>query len=48
MSTDPKKQDEIRDEELENVSGGDLDSNKLPDTDAPPSGRPVRDAQGTD
>ena len=29
MSTDPKKSDEIKDEELENVSGGVIDTAKL-------------------
>ena len=30
MATDPKKQDEIKDEELESVSGGALESNSVP------------------
>jgi hypothetical protein len=44
MSTDPKKQDEIKDEELENVSGGDLDSHIPPDTDTPTRPRRVQDS----
>ena len=43
MSTDPKKQDEIKDEELENVSGGELESHRPPDPDTPTRPRRVED-----